>query len=87
MYLLSMSAAISWAPDGAGPVTVPEAQTLLINLGDAGTNSGTGFVLVPGGNAPSTSNINTAVTTAAAAISTAMQAQIAAIQGWASGGD
>lgn len=87
MYLLGMSATLYWAPDGAGSVTVPEAQSLQAVLGDSGANAGTGYVLVPGGNAPSTANVNTAVTTAAATLSTYLQAQIAQIQGWASGGN
>lgn len=87
MYLLDMRARIFWAPDGAGPMTVPEAQSIEATLGDSGSNAGTGFILVPGANAPSTGNINTAVTTAATAISTYLQAQIAQIQGWATGGD
>lgn len=86
MYLMGMKATIYWAPDGAGPVTVPEAQSLEASVGDAGCNASGTFVLVPGGNAPTTGNISTAVTAAAALITTYMQAQIAQIQGWASGG-
>ena len=84
MYLVSMTAKISWAPDGAGPETVPNAQTIEFSLGSQGANSGS-FVLVPGGNAPTTGNINTAIVAAGAAISTAAQAAIAQIQGFATG--
>jgi hypothetical protein len=86
MYLVSLTAKIQWAPDGAGAMTVPETQALEAVVGDAYANAGS-FVLVPGLNAPSTSNVNTAVTAAAALASTYLQAQIAQIQGWASGGN
>lgn len=85
MYLISMTARIGWAPDGAQADTVPSAQSLEAVAGDAYANAG-GFTLVPGGNAPSAANVNTAVLAAAALISTYLQAQIGQIQGWASGG-
>ncbi len=86
MYLVSMVATVSWAPDGAGPETVPNAQKVEFSLGAPGSSNG-GYILVPGGNAPSTANINTAIVAAGAALSTAAQAAIAQIQGFASGGD
>ena len=85
MYLISMSATVSWAPDGAGPETVPNAQKAEFSIGSQGSSSG-GFVLVPGGNAPTVGNLNTSIVAAAAALSLAAQAAIAQIQGFASGG-
>lgn len=87
MYLVSGSINISWAPDGAGPETVPNAQTVQFSLGSQGSSTSGGYILVPGGNAPTTGNINTAVVAAGAALSLAAQAAIAQIQGFATGGD
>lgn len=86
MYLVAMTLKIQWAPDGAGPMTVPDAQVAEFSLGEQGSSSSS-YVLVPGGNAPSMANINTAVVAAGATLSTAAQAAIAQIQGFASGGD
>jgi hypothetical protein len=86
MYLVSMTLKVQWAPDGAASETVPNAQVAEFSLGPPGSSSGS-YILVPGGNAPSTANINTAVVAAGAALSTAAQAAIAQIQGFATGGD
>lgn len=87
MYLVGLKATIYWAADGAQALTVPEAQSLEASVELPQGNASASFVLVPGGNAPTAANINTAVTNAAALASTYLQGQIAAIQGWSTGGD
>lgn len=91
-YALRYQMDVIWVPDGAGPMT---------SLIGAGSNIGTGVgggaqvktifqaaaVPVPGGDAPSQANFNTAIS---GAMVTDLEAQIAAnlaqIQGFASGG-
>jgi hypothetical protein len=87
MYVITAKLTIAYAPDGAQSLTVPSAQSMEASVDLAGGNASQTFVLVPGGNAPTTSNINTGVTAAAALLSTYLQGQIGVIQGWASGGD
>ncbi len=86
MYLMKGSFTITWAPDGAQEMTDPSAQSLEASY-DAQGNAAQGFVIVPGGNAPTTGNILTACATLEAALALFLQQNIGAIQGWASGGD
>ncbi len=89
MYVLTGSVTISWLPDGAGPMTVPSAQALkvLCDYIPAQTAIAAAPIAVPGGDAPSTSNLNTAAVAFGAAISTLLQANVTQIQGFATGGD
>ena len=81
---------IAWIPDGAGPLTVPSQQSINI-----GTNPAFGPILgaiqgvvVPGADAPTQANILAAISTLATNLgATLTAAQIATIQGWASGGN
>lgn len=89
MYVLTGSVNISWLPDGGGPMTVPTAQTLkvLIDYVPAQAGIAAAPIAVPGGDAPSTGNLNTAATAFGTAVSTMLQANVTQIQNWASGGD
>jgi hypothetical protein len=82
---------VCWVPDGSGPEFVPSAQTLSVALGygPLGTQ-GTGLssvIVVPGGNAPSTGNVSTAMTAFATAIAALLNttANNGTINGWAAG--
>lgn len=78
-YGLRYSLDVVWIPDGAGAMTVPDAQRKKF--------SQTTIVAVPGGDAPTAANFNTAIT---GAMTTDLEAQVLAsltqIQGWATGG-
>ncbi|HEY1858666.1 hypothetical protein [Acidocella sp.] len=82
-YKLKFRASVVWVPDGAGAMSVNDAQTLTVTTDFGGSG---GAVLVPGGNAPSTANIVTACNTAATNMAAAFNANIGQIQGFASGG-
>ena len=86
MYLMTGKITIAWAPDGAQSETVPMAQSMEASY-DISGNAAQGFVLVPGGNAPSSGNIGTACTSIATALAAFLEAQpqLARIQGWATG--
>ena len=88
MYLLKWSVNIVWAPDGAGPESgVGNAQSLLVSeAGGTGVPAGAP-IIVPGGNAPTQANFNTAVVAIVAPAEAAIAANLAALQGWATGGD
>lgn len=86
-YQVFGSITVAWVGDGSGPMSVPSAQSMTVNnlpLG-LGTATNGGPVQVPGGDAPSTANIVTACASLATALSTALNVNIAGIQGWASG--
>lgn len=78
-YVLRYSLSVEWLPDGAGPMTVPDAQKLKLQQSS--------LVSVPGGDAPSQANFNTAIS---GAMVTDLEAQVATnlaqIQAWATGG-
>lgn len=87
-YGLRYSLDVVWIPDGAGPMTVPDAQKLKLVQ--------SAIVQVPGGDSPTQVNFNTAIgVTAGNVIANSMasdlQAQIATnltrIQGWSTGGN
>lgn len=104
MYLIRYVVEVDWVPDGAGPLSMPSAQKLKLgSLEFAGltvanptisiTGQPTGYQQVPGGDAPTQGNFNTALTGSSATpagglaldISTAVAANLARIQGFASG--
>jgi hypothetical protein len=80
-YRVTYTLNISWVPDGAGPMSVPSAQTKGV--------SQSGALVVPGANAPTAANIVTACAAAGADASTQLTtaANLAQIQGFASGGN
>lgn len=82
-YVINWSATIAWVGDGVGAMSVPSAQRLQQN---SGFSANGGPVLVPGGDSPTTGNISTAATTVGTNIATALNNNIAQIQGFATGG-
>jgi hypothetical protein len=78
-YGLKYSLDVVWLPDGSGPMTVPDAQRIKFVQAS--------IVLVPGGDAPTAANFNTAIS---GAMVTDLEAQVLAnlgqIQGFATGG-
>ena len=77
-YQVNIKATYSWVGDGVGPLTNPGAQSFPIFSGQ---------VAVPGGDAPSLANLETALTNAVTAAETQLTtALVAQIQGWATGG-
>jgi len=89
MYVLTGQVAINWVPDGAGAMSVPDAQKLTVFVNYIPTLAGINAapITVPGANAPSTANLNTAAVAFGAAVSTMLQANVTQIQGFATGGD
>lgn len=84
---LRYSLDIVWIPDGAGPMTVPDAQRLKL--------SQSAIVQVPGGDSPTAANFNTAIgVTSGNVIANSMASDLEAqvltnltrIQGFATGG-
>ena len=78
-YVLKYSLEIDWVGDGVGAMSVPSAQRIKFQQASP--------VLVPGGDAPSAANFNTAIT---GGMTTDLEAQVLAnlgqIQGFATGG-
>lgn len=78
-YGLKYSLDVVWIGDGVGPLSVPSAQRLKMVQSS--------IVPVPGGDAPSAANFNTAIT---GQMTTDLEAQVLAnlgqIQGFATGG-
>ncbi len=76
MYILRFVAQIEWIGDGAGPQSVPSAQKLQLGTlqfsdlttrypGGIAAGQPTGYLVVPGGDAPTQGNFNTAISGAA----------------------
>jgi hypothetical protein len=78
-YVLKYTLNVEWLPDGAGPMTIPDAQKIRFFQ--------SALAVVPGGDAPSAANFNTAIS---GAMVTDLEAQVLAnlsqIQGFATGG-
>ena len=90
MLFLRYSVAVVVAPDGAGPQTVQAAQELVIldtATGVPGVASGSAPILIAGGNSPTAANLNTAAVAMGTLVSSQLQANLAQIQGFATGGD
>lgn len=86
-YGLRYSLDVVWIPDGAGPMTVPDAQRLKLVQSS--------IVQVPGGDSPTQANFNTAIgvtsgNVIANSMASDLEAQIATnltrIQGFSTGG-
>lgn len=103
MYRIKYALSVEWIADGAGPQSVPSAQTILfgtLNFSDLTTRTNiaagqaTGFQGVPGADAPTIGNFNTALTGSSSTptggmaldLSTAINANLTRIQGFATGG-
>lgn len=82
-YGLKWQFSVVWIGDGVGPMEVPSAQVLTVTQASP---SGGGVIPIPGGDAPSTGNISTACSSAATAGAAVLNANIAQIQGFATGG-
>lgn len=86
-YVIGYDVRVSWVPDGAGAMSVPSAQSKKF--------SQTSYVQVPGGDAPTIGNFNSALTGAAGTpaggaaldMSTQINAALAQIQAWSTGGN
>ena len=78
-YVIKYNLEVAWLPDGTGPMTIPDAQRIRFQQVTP--------VLVPGADAPTAANFNTAIT---GGMTTDLEAQVAAaigqIQGFATGG-
>lgn len=95
-FQLQYMARIVWIPDGAGPLSVGSAQQITLGqlaLGSMGTltigtatGQPTGYQQVPGGDAPTQSNFNTACDAMTTDIETAIAANLTQIQAFATGG-
>lgn len=82
-YGLRATLTVVWLGDGAGPMSVPSAQKLVLPFGNPG---GSAIVPVPGGNAPSAANFNTAIDALTVQEKAAVLANLGQIQGFATGG-
>ena len=87
-YGLRYALEVVWIPDGAGPMTVPDAQRLKMVQSS--------IVQVPGGDSPSQANFNTAIGVTsgnviagsmAADLETQVGVNLTRIQGWSTGGN
>ena len=105
-YLIRYALEVVYVPDGAGAMSVPSAQKMKLgSLEFAGltvqnpqnpiTGQPTGYIQVPGGNAPSQANFRTALQGTSGApsangmtadLDTAIATNLAQIQGFATGG-
>lgn len=78
-YGLKYTMSVVYIGDGSGPMSVPDAQVMKFTQSS--------IVQVPGGNAPSASNFNSAIT---GGMTTDLEAQVLAnlsqLQGFATGG-
>ena len=88
-YIVVGDVTFAWVPDGAGPLTVPSAQSLSISIGAVpGVLGQANPITVAGGDSPTSAQLIAAATAMGTALGNALTAaQIAAIQGWASGGN
>lgn len=90
-FAVRMKLDVVWVGDGAGGMTQADAQVLSFFPSSTSAtglpNSGMGQIVpVPGGDAPTAGNFNTAVGNAAADIEAQILASLARIQGFATGG-
>ncbi len=96
-YQIRYALEIVFVPDGAGPMSIASMQKLKLgSLEFAGltvqnpqittTGQPTGYQQVPGANAPSQANFDTALESMEDDLSTAIAANLVRIQGFATGG-
>jgi hypothetical protein len=82
MYVLGWTLTAKWIGDGVGPQSVSQAQILKMAAVSYG-----GDVQVPGGDAPTQANFNTAITgTLTTEMENAIAANLGQIQGFSTGG-
>lgn len=91
-YQLRAQVYIDYIGVGTGPMATPSAQTILLGqqalqgIGLTAGNNTVAVVPVPGGEAPSQSNFNTAISTLGTELQTAVANNLTQIQGFATGG-
>ncbi len=105
-YMIKYALEVLFIPDGAGPMSDPSAQKLklgslefsgltVVNPQNLTTGQPTGFIMVPGANAPSQANFRTALQGTSGApsaggmtadLDAAIATNLARIQGFATGG-
>ena len=76
-YVANAVITIAYVGNGAGPMTVPEAQSFRIPIAQQ---------LMPGGDTVTAGNLNTLGTSIGTAAQTALNANITQITGWSTGG-
>ena len=97
-YQIRYQMDVVWIPDGAGPMSIPSAQRLQLgsmnfsgltvqNPQNLTTGQPTGYQQVPGGDAPSQGNFDTALESMEDDLSTAIAANLTRIQAFATGTD
>lgn len=80
---VAMQLTVYAIPEGAGPMSVPSAQSMQLNQNSP---SGGGIVIVPcTGSTPTTANFNTACSTALTNLEAALALQVGTLQNWNSG--
>lgn len=81
-----VSVTYCYVPDGAGPLSVPSAQSLDIMLMPAGPAVSTANLTMPGGNTVTLANLTTLNTQIATGLTAALTtANVAQILGWVTG--
>jgi hypothetical protein len=78
---------VTWVGDGTGQMAVPGAQSLTA-AATSMLNNNSLAIVVPGGDSPTSANIQTACTSLGTALGTffTTAANLATIQGWSTGG-
>lgn len=85
-YAIQWSASVVWIGDGVGAMEVPSAQRIKGSSGDTGSTYA-GMIAVPGGDAPTQANFNTAISgTMVTNVEGFIAANLGQIQGFATGG-
>lgn len=88
-YAAEVFVRLSFVPDGAGPMSVPTAQSIMVGYsGPTGGGTGANVPLqtMPGGNTASVSNLNTLATNIGTALQTAFAAVQPTVVNWSTGG-
>lgn len=101
-YVIQYQLKVAWVPDGAGPLSQPSAQMMLLGqialqgltIATPPSTQPTGSQQVPGGDAPTQGNFNTALNGSAGTptggmaldLANAIAANLTQIQGFATGG-
>ena len=79
---------LNFVPDGAGPMSVPAAQSIMVGYSYPQNTTGAAIPLqvMPGGDTVSVANLNTLATTIGTALQTAFAAVEPVVAGWPTGG-
>lgn len=100
-YVVEVETRIGWVPDGSGNTFLAQPQANIPGQGPIPQNNRVGFMAqvrqyivaegVPGGDAPTLANINTALTSCVSDLASSTgtpiitAAELAIIQGWSTG--